>query len=230
MYADQTVVAIVPARGGSTRVPRKNIRLIAGKPLIAHTLDVIARVPEIDFCIVSTDDPEIAAIGRSRGAQIVDRPANLSTSEARVEPALLHALDTVRAQHGRTFDVLALLEPTSPLRRPETVSRCIRRLIDGGGESLLTARRTRDNLGRMEDGKFRPLFPNQPRRQQEREPLYIEAGVVYACRIDKLRASGTVASDNWLVEPVSDEEAVDINEEIDFLIAQTLLSQREAKS
>jgi len=227
MYAEQRIVAIVPARGGSGRVPRKNVRPLAGKPLLAYAIEAADAVPEIDVCAVSTDDAEIASVARAHGARVIDRPAALAADDARTEPALLHALDALAAAGEAAFDVLVLLEPTSPLRRPETVSRCVRRLIDEGGESLMTVCRAHANLGGVHDGKFDPLFPNAPRRRQEREPLYAEVGVAYVCRVPFLRATGSLVTADWLAEPVSAEEAVDINEPLDFITAETVLGNME---
>ena len=229
MYADQRILAIIPARGGSSRVPRKNLHPLAGKPLLVYAIEAAARVPEIDLCAVSTDDPDIAATARAHGARVIDRPAELSTAEARTEPALLHALDALQDGDDDAFDVLALLEPTSPLRRPATISRCIRRLIDDGGQSLLTVSRSHANPGRVDNGMFRPLFPDAPRRRQDREALYIEAGVVYVCRVPFLRATGSLVAADWLAEPVSADEAIDINEPGDFVAAETFLKQASLK-
>ncbi len=210
-------------------MPRKNLYLLAGKPLLVYAIEAAAQVPEVDFCAVSTDDPDIAATAREHGVRVIDRPAELSTAEAPTESALLHALEVLQNEGDAAFDVLAVLEPTSPLRRPATVSQCIRRLIDEGGQSLLTVSRTHAYLGRVNNGMFRPVFPDAPRRRQDREPLYAEAGVAYVCRIPFLCATRSLVAKEWLAEPVSANEAIDINEPSDFVAAEILLKLGETR-
>lgn len=227
MIGGQRILSVVPARGGSVSVPRKNIRLLGGLPLLVHTLRHAAAVPEIDLTVVSTDDAEIKKVAEEAGARVIDRPAELATAEARTEPALLHALDVLEAAGEPPFDLIAVMEPTAPLRRPETVAAALQMLASRTEPSLMTVIESRANVGRMEDGVFRPLFPELPRRRQERAPLYVESGTVYACRIDHLRAAGTLVADDWLALPVPEDEAVDINSEIDFAIAEAMLGARE---
>lgn len=228
MYRGRRILAIVPARGGSNRIPRKNVRPLAGVPLVARAIEAAAQAEEIDLCVVSTDDAETAAIARRRSARVIERPAALATAEARTEPALVHALDTLESEGVAPFDVMVLLEPTSPLRRPETVSACIRRLIDADASSLMTVHEITANLGRVRGGIFRPLVPEAPRRRQEREPFYAEVGVAYVCRVAYLRATGSLLADDWLAEVVSAREAIDINEPEDFTIAEALFQEAES--
>ena len=111
------VLALIPARGGSKRVPGKNVRDLAGKPLIIWTLDAVRGVEGIVDVLVSTDDPGIAAVASSAGARVPWlRPAHLATDIAGSVDVALHALDWFEMQHG-TVDALLLLQPTSPLRR-----------------------------------------------------------------------------------------------------------------
>ncbi|MEX2643531.1 MAG: acylneuraminate cytidylyltransferase family protein [Acetobacterales bacterium] len=227
MYRGRRILAVVPARGGSVSVPRKNVRDVGGAPLLVHTLLQAAQVPEIDLTVVSTDDAEIKAVAQGAGARVIDRPAELATAEARTEPALLHALDALALAGEPAFDVLLCLEPTSPLRRPDTVAAAIRLLVDRDGPSLMTVIENRSNIGRIEDDVFRPLFPGLARRRQDRAPLYVESGTVYACRVDHLRAEGTLVAAEWLALPVPEDEAVDINSETDLAIAEALLGARE---
>ncbi len=227
MIDGQRIVAVVPARGGSVSVPRKNIRLLGGVPLLVHTLRHAGAVPEIDLTVVSTDDAEIKAVAATAGAHVIDRPAALATAEARTEPALLHALDALEAAGEAPFDLIAVMEPTAPLRRPATVSAALQMLASRPEPSLMTVIESRSNYGRLEGGVFRPLFPDLPRRRQERAPLYVESGTVYACRVGHLRAAGTLVAADWLALPVPEDEAVDINSETDFAIAEAMLAARE---
>lgn len=225
MYRGKRIVAIIPARGGSSVVPHKNIRSLAGRPLVAHAVACSRAVPEIDLTVVSTDDAEIENVSRGAGAQVIRRPAEISGDSARTEAALLHAMDVLEAS-GESFDVIATLEPTSPLRSAETVGHCLRRFVESGAEAMLTVRETRVNLGRLVDGVFVPLAPGGARRRQDRSPLYVECGVVYLCGTEHLRRSGNIFATQWLAEPVSAREALDINTEVDFLLAEALFERK----
>jgi N-acylneuraminate cytidylyltransferase len=222
MLSDKRFLAVVPARGGSKSVPRKNIRPLAGRPLLHYTLDQIRGVPEIDRAVVSTDDAEIAAAARAGGGEALDRPADLSTDSAPTEWALLHALDTLEGA-GDVFDYVIVLEPTSPFRTPETIRRCMARIIESDAPSLMTVIETRASLGRLENGFFRPLVPGAPRRRQDRAPLYVESSTVYVARIDFLRETGSLVAEDWAAEIVPEGEAVDINTPQDFLVAEALM-------
>lgn len=217
-------LGIIPARGGSRGIPGKNIRPLAGKPLLAWTAAQVARVPELTLAVVSTDDTEIAALGRKCGLRIIQRPAKLATADAPTEWALIHALDELMAGGEAPFDLVAVLEPTSPLRRPETISTCIRKLAESRANSLMTVVESRANLGHVIDGYFRPLIPHAPRRRQDRQPFHIESSTVYVCRVDHLRRSGTLVADDWLAVVVSPEEAIDINEPLDFILAESVIA------
>jgi CMP-N,N'-diacetyllegionaminic acid synthase len=221
MIGNKRFLAVVPARGGSKSVPRKNIRPLGGKPLLSHTLAQIATVPEIDVAVVSTDDVEIAAVARADGGRVVERPAELAGDTAPTEWALLHALDAL-AEKGEHFDYVMVLEPTSPFRSPATIRRCMERIVEADGKSLMTVVETRANIGSLEAGVFRPLVPGAPRRRQERKPFYIESSTVYVASVGYLRASGTLVCDDWLAVSVDERETVDINTPLDFEVAQAL--------
>src|SRR5262249_5683172 len=145
-------VAIVPARGGSQRIPRKNLLSIAGKPLLVHTLEHARRSEQVDAVYVSTDDAEIAAVARANGAEVIERPAEISGAHASSESALAHALDWLRAR-GIAPELVAFLQCTSPLRAEGDLDRAIACLREAGADSLLSAcRNTRFLWHRGPDG------------------------------------------------------------------------------
>ena len=120
MIGGERVVAVVPARAGSKSVPGKNLRELAGRPLVAWPIDVARSVSEIDRVIVSTDGVDIAAVARRFGAEVLDRPTDLATDEAVVLDALRHVIAELRGS-GETARYLVLLEPTSPFRQTEDI-------------------------------------------------------------------------------------------------------------
>jgi CMP-N,N'-diacetyllegionaminic acid synthase len=220
MLGGKSILAVIPARGGSMGVPRKNIKPLNGKPLILYTLETAAQVREIDLVVVSTDDAEIAAVARGAGVRVIVRPPELATASASTELALLHALSALASE--RSFDYVLTLEPTSPFRRAETVSRCIREIVDKRGVSLLSVRETRASLGRLVDGRFHRLDPSAPRRRQDRTPLYSEASTVYVTAASHLRDHRSVVAADWLAVEVDERESFDINTPLDFAVAEAI--------
>ena len=122
------VLAIIPARGGSKGIPRKNVRPLLGRPLLAHSIEHARQAPSVTRVVVSTDDAEIAAVARRFGAEVVDRPAEISGDAASSESALLHVLDHLRDAEGYEPDLVVFLQATSPLRRPGDVQGAIETL------------------------------------------------------------------------------------------------------
>ncbi len=132
------VLAIIPARGGSKGVPRKNVRLLAGKPLIAHTIEQALSSSLVNRTIVSTEDAEIADVARQSGAEVVWRPEELAADTSVSEAALLHVLDHLVLHEGYTPDVVVFLQCTSPVRRPGDIDAAVEKLVREQGDSLIS--------------------------------------------------------------------------------------------
>ncbi len=199
------VVGLIPAREGSKGIPRKNLAPLAGEPLVVHTIRAALAARTIDRVVVSTDDPEIAAVAAAAGAETVDPPADLAADDSPTEDALVHALDALGDPDP---EYVVTLEPTSPLRTPELIDACVERAREVGADALLTVAETRDVIGRVADGRFIPLEPGQPRRRQLRAPLYRESSTVYVTRTAHLRAARSVLADPLYVVVAPAEEAV----------------------
>jgi CMP-N,N'-diacetyllegionaminic acid synthase len=223
MYAGKRFLAVIPARGGSKGVPRKNIRPLNGRPLLAYTVDQVADVLEIDLTVVSTEDSEIRTVAEGLGMRVIDRPAMYAADDSPTEAALLHVLDALAANGEAEWDYIIVLEPTSPLRSANTIRRCITTIVQHDAPSLLTVRESRENIGTIENGFFRPLRAGAPRRRQERMPFYVESSTVYVCRVDYLRATRSLVAEPWCACVVPDIEAVDINTPEDFVFAESLI-------
>jgi len=222
----KTFLAIVPARGGSKAVPRKNIKELNGRPLIAYTADQIEAVDEIDCAVLSTEDAEIKSTAETLGLRVIDRPMNLAGDETRSEPVIVHALDAAECQDGIRYDNIILLEPTSPLRTPQTIRTCMKKLVESGAPSLLTVAALGEFMGEGENGRFKPLFPNERARRQDRPLRYYMSGTVFACTASHLRETGELMCDDWPYVVVTGDETTDINTEKDFEYAEYLLSKR----
>ncbi|WP_076259342.1 cytidylyltransferase domain-containing protein [Intrasporangium flavum] len=125
------ILAVIPARGGSKGLPGKNIRPLAGLPLVAHSVRAAAMTPEVTRCVVTTDSEEIADVARAHGGEAPFlRPARLAGDDAPMAPVVRHALEWVEADEGRAYDAVLLLDPTSPSRVPAQLAEAARRLAD----------------------------------------------------------------------------------------------------
>jgi CMP-N,N'-diacetyllegionaminic acid synthase len=130
VFRDRSVLVVVPARGGSKGVPLKNIRPLCGRPLLAYVGDVVREIAEVDRAVVSTDDHEIASIARREGLDVPFlRPPELSGDRVGDWDVLAHALEETECVDGRQYDVIVMLQPTSPLRRPEHVRATLTKLV-----------------------------------------------------------------------------------------------------
>jgi CMP-N,N'-diacetyllegionaminic acid synthase len=216
---------VVPARGGSTRVPGKNLRLLAGRPLLAYTLQLVIDAGLRNRTVVSSDDNATLALAASFGIRGIERPPELATADASTESALLHALDALGAE-GRGAEWVMTLPPTSPFRRAATVRELVAlaRADPDAHDCLMTVTEDRRDLWRMAaDGRLARLFPDAPRRQQDRTPLYEENSAVYLTRVSALRATRSVLGRSVRGVVIDPIEAWDINTETDLVVAEALV-------
>lgn len=186
------IVCIIPARGGSKRIPRKNLFPVGGAPLVAHSIRHAQASRRIVETIVSTDDPDIAALARNMGCSVVDRPMALAGDTATSEAALLHALDT-RRQLGRGDpDVVVFLQCTSPVRRRDDIDNAIAALLDERADSLFSCFDNKRLIwARDGAGALRSLTYDfaRRRREQDMSKQYYENGSIYVTRTPTLRAN-----------------------------------------
>ena len=175
------VIAIIPARGGSARVPGKNLVPIAGRPLLSHSIGHAREAAHIGEVLVSTDDDEIAALAEAEGALVVRRPAELSADDSPSEAALLHALDSLK---GSDPELVVFLQATSPARRPGDIDRAVERLESESADSLFSACREVVHTWMIEDGELRSSSYDWRARQrtQEMAPRWRENGSIYVFR------------------------------------------------
>lgn len=228
MIDGRRVIAMIPARAGSKSVPEKNIHPLAGKPLIAHTIEVAKVVPEIDRIIVSTDGERIANVAREFGAEVYDRPAELAGDRAQVIDAIRDLGRQLRAE-GDVFDIMVLLEPTAPLRRARDVRECLRLLAERDLDSVATFKEADLNPSRawrIDDGAPSSFIegadPWQPR--QALSPAYQLNGCVYVFVFDRLPATGgAVLFGRCGAVTMPRKYSVDIDDAVDLEIADVLM-------
>jgi CMP-N,N'-diacetyllegionaminic acid synthase len=187
------VLGIIPARGGSKGVPGKNIKMLAGKPLIVHTIDVALK-SNLHTVIVSTDDEAIADVARKAGAKVpFIRPAELATDSAKSIPVALHALKAMEEIEGVVYDAIMLLQPTAPFKTTEDINNALEKLESTGADSVISvqdveafhpARMKYMKGDRLIDPPFAEAYENQGR--QELQPMYIRNGAIYLTRRETL--------------------------------------------
>ncbi len=187
----QDIVAIIPARGGSKGLPRKNVRPLLGKPLLAHTIDAANGSRHVTRVAVSTDDPEIAEVARRFGAEVVDRPAELAGDKASSEDALLHALDRLFPDGAPQPEVFVFLQCTSPLTSSDDIDALVETLQREDADSAFLATRFHHFVWRPDaSGDFHGVNHDRSVRQlrQDRPAEYFETGSGYAMRLAGFRA------------------------------------------
>jgi CMP-N,N'-diacetyllegionaminic acid synthase len=215
-------MAVIPARGGSKRAPRKNIRALGDEPLLAYTIAAAHEAGLGDATLVSTEDAEIAAVATKLGCRVMPRPDALATDAASTESVLLHALDEA-AKAGWHPKWIVTLPPTSPFRRATTIRFFLDHAASSRVDCLFSVTATRASLWHLgADGKIARLFPDAPRRQQDRAPLYEENSAIYVTAVPALRATGSVLGRSQQGVAIDPVEGFDINSELDFVVAEAL--------
>jgi CMP-N-acetylneuraminic acid synthetase len=179
------MIVLIPAHGGSKRLPGKNIRLFAGKPLIHWSIEMGLAMPEVTRTIVSTDDDDVARVSRRAGAEVRMRLATDETSTALVVKRTLDEL----AQEGEEPEAVVILRPSCPLRPFGLVSEAIGAFLMYGGDSVVSVSERRDKVGHLEGGFFHPDYPAGA-RSGDIAPVYVENGIVCVARGSRVRETG----------------------------------------
>ncbi len=229
------VFALIPARGGSRGIPRKNLADLGGRTLIAHAAEVVGSLDWLDASLLSTDDDEIAAEGRRVGLDVpLLRPAELATDTARAADVWSHAWRFLEDRDGIAYDAAVLLEPSCPLRTAEDVTRTIAALLDGAHAAAATISRTPSRWNaykavlRDEDGVLSPVLGDaglEPIRQRTPEHHH-RNGACYAVRRATLLERGHVFEEDCVGVPV-DRDIVNIDEPADLELARWLVAHRD---
>jgi len=199
------MLGLIPARGGSKGIPRKNIREIAGKPLIAWTIKAAKESTMLDRYVVSTEDEEIAGIAREYGAEVLKRPAELASDEASTLSVIQHAISKIPCA------TVVLLQVTSPIRKPGLIDECIKGFVDHGYDSLATGFTC----------KYIEYTKNDLRRQ-DINGFFYDDGNVYVIKSEIVKNSDTYGK-NVGRKIISRWENIEIDDEFDFWLAEKIL-------
>ena len=237
------VLAVVPARGGSKGIPRKNLQLLAGRPLVAHAVAAGLAARLVTRVVCSTDDVEIGEAARAAGAEVPFlRPAELARDTTEDWPVFVHALDWLAEHESWVPEVIVNVRPTSPLRTPDHIDAAIRLLLDSGAESVKAVCLARQHPHKMwlfRDGKseMEPFLktafrlargPDVPRA--ELEDVYWQNGVVDVTRHDVIREQRVMIGRHVAGLITLPEESIDIDTPLDLALAELLLARRAARA
>jgi CMP-N,N'-diacetyllegionaminic acid synthase len=227
MYKNKSFLAIIPARGGSKRLPRKNILNLAGKPLIAWSIEAGLNSEYIDKVIVTSDDDEILEISRKFGADIIKRPDELASDTATTFDAIKHTVENLKK-----YDYIVLLQPTSPLRKEEHIDQAIELLKEKNADAIVSVCEMDhsplwSNI-LPEDLSMKNFLREEVlnKRSQDLEKYYRINGAIYICKTEKLLENkGFFLKENIFAYIMDRNSSIDIDEEIDFKIVKALLGE-----
>ena len=221
-----TNIAIIPARGGSKGLPRKNIRNLANIPLIAHSIIHAQEAKLVDKVYVSTDDREIAEISKDYGAEIINRPDELAGDTASSESALVHAVGQIEST-GIAIDLVVFLQCTSPIRTGTDIDNAIAKLKAENADSLLSVSPSHRFLWEEVDGVAKSInydYRDRPRRQ-DMQPQYVENGSIYIFKPWVLKELNNRLGGKVVLFPMSEAAGWEIDSPLDFEIAEFLLKR-----
>jgi CMP-N-acetylneuraminic acid synthetase len=231
------VLGLIPARGGSRGIPRKNIAPVGGRPLLAYTCDAALGSRRLTRVVLSTDDDEIAAVGRACGVEVpFRRPAELAQAETPSVPVVLHAVRWLREHDGWETDIVVLLQPTSPLRQARHIDEALERMEATGADTVVSVvpvphRFSPYSIGAIQDGWLRDFWeqpvPFDRFRRQDLPVLYARNGpAVLATHTRVLLERHSLFGDRVLPYVMSEEDSVDIDTRFDLCLAEWLLARR----
>ena len=217
-------LVVIPARGGSKGIPKKNIVLLNNRPLLEYTLEAFLNADLEGRIVVSTDSDEIAEVAKKYAkVVIIKRPDELAADTSSTEEALLHAVKTMREQYFEEFDTVITAQPTSPLRKVETIRRFVSEFESyyGDFDAQITFTETKVDLWKRGTGdQFARMFPDEPRRRQERKSLYIENSMLYITKLNALEKTRSVMGSKVRGFLIDEIEGLDINEWNDLYLAE----------
>jgi CMP-N-acetylneuraminic acid synthetase len=226
------IVAVVPARGGSKRLARKNLRLLGGVPLLVHTVRAALAARRVDRLYVSTEDREIARAAAAAGAGVIDRPAELAADTVKGDAVLRHALELLQLA-GQAPEIAVLLQPTSPLRRAADIDACVQLFEDQDAGSVFSVCAVDHHPGKavlVHDGHVEPFTTERDMeaRRQDMVDAYRQNGAVYVVGVADFLASGRLYRRPCRAHVMDRRDSIDIDDELDLRLAEMLLAVREA--
>ncbi len=230
------VLAIIPARGGSKRVHKKNIAPLLGKPLIYYSIQNAKKSKYITKLIVSTEDEEIAKVSKTFGAEVIIRPEHLAQDTTKTEPVLAHVLQELKKK-GELFDFVVLIQPTTPFRKTSDVDKAIELFTKEKADSVVSVmpvpgRFNPHKLMKVQGGLLKDYIEksNDERITRDQEamkklPLYTRNGQIYITKVSLVEKEN-LYGEKCLPYVMEDKFQVNIDEPVDFLFAEFLVEKR----
>jgi CMP-N,N'-diacetyllegionaminic acid synthase len=231
MNKNKTFLAIIPARGGSKRLPRKNVLDLCGKPLIAWSIEAGLKSKYIDKLIVTSDDEDILSISKKYGSDIIKRPEELSNDTATTFDALKHTIDNLEK-----YDYIVLLQPTSPLRNEKHLDESIELLEQKNADAVISVCEMDHSPlwcnTLPENGSMQTFLKEEVlnKRSQDLDKYFRLNGAIYICKMDKfLNNKGFFLKENIYAYLMSKENSTDIDDEFDFLMTEYIMKYKNIK-
>ncbi len=218
-------IAIIPARGGSKRLPGKNLLPLNGKPLIEHTLEYVKdNMTIIDRIVVSTDDIEIKKVAQQNEIMVIDRPEALAGDLVPTVDVLKHVLEVVDEE----FDTVFLFQVTNPLRPRHLLANAYDEFLDGNYDSLMTVTRNHQKFGKIVNDRFQPFNYILGQRSQDLEPLYFENGLLYITEASLILKGSILGNNNhpFIVNHAFANVDIDTAEDLNFA---SFIAEQEKK-
>lgn len=234
MYKSKRILCLIPARGGSKGIPKKNIKLLSGKPLIAWTIEQALKSKYLDKILVSTDDEEIAEISKKYKAEVPFlRPKELAKDESPTSDTIIHAINWLE-NRNECFDILVLLEPTSPLRKEDDIDKALEEFIKNYAlaDSLISVGEVHmENphiVKKIENGYVKPFMElNKNFHQRQSLPkVYFPYGVIYAVKTDSFNKKKTFYLDKTIPYFIERWQNYEIDDIYDFYCIETILNRK----
>lgn len=227
------IIAIIPARGGSKGIPRKNIRLLAGKPLISYVIRASEASKYIDRVVVSTEDKEIEEIAKFYGAEVVKRPEELAGDSVPLDPVIYHALNSIEQKEQKRYEFVLTIQPTSPLLTCETIDSAIEIMINQcknqkkapSYNTLISVKAEPHLYWTKTDGDYCPLYKTRKNRQYL-DPIYKETGSILISHRDSVTENSRIGDKLFLFE-VPSGESIDIDSYQDWMLAENLMNKKK---
>ncbi len=229
MIEKKKVLAIIPARGGSKRIPKKNSKPLCGKPMITYTIEAANECEYIDKVIVSTDDEEIAEIAmRAKAIVPFNRPEELATDDAKLIDVVMHAVEFYERKAER-YDIIMVLQPTSPLRTSEDIKKALEYFIRKGEKSLVSVTEVAEHPSTMrqfsEKNEMVKVLVDEAGQGQEAKRYFRINGAIYINSMLELNEN-TCLDDNVMGYVLAKDHGVDIDYPEDVVVAEYYLSQK----
>lgn len=235
---NKKILAVIPARKGSKRLPKKNIKDLNGKPLIAWTIEASTASKYITNTIVSSDSEDILNIAKKYGAETPFlRPKHLAEDESQSIDVITHAINYYKEELNMEFDYVILLQPTSPLRTAVNIDEAIEYLIEKNAKAVISVCKMEHNpiwANTLNEEKSMKNFLDEKyinKRTQDLEEYYRINGAIYICKIDiLLKENRFFIKDDIFAYEMNQEDSVDIDTNLDFILAKTVMEERNERT